>query len=201
MAVKLQHYLSVSRGPLLIGALLMVGVIAVVFGGERALSRTEFCVSCRSQTYPYEELRKSSRYGALGADPGCRDCHVPQGLGNFHLAVWTHVYDGTRAVLAEMKYDYSTIEKFDERRLIMAHYARMSLKNWDSVTCRECHKNTKPPGASAKAAHKKMETEGATCIDCHQNLVHKKVPEMDLNASRAQGVMVLREKKDTKEED
>ncbi len=126
---------------------------------------------------------------------------MPQGLGNFHLAVWTHVYDGTRAVLAEMKYDYSTIEKFDERRLIMAHYARMSLKNWDSVTCRECHKNTKPPGASAKAAHKKMETEGATCIDCHQNLVHKKVPEMDLNASRAQGVMVLREKKDTKEED
>ncbi len=53
MAVKLQHYLSVSRGPLLIGALLMVGVIAVVFGGERALSRTEFCVSCHSQTAPY----------------------------------------------------------------------------------------------------------------------------------------------------
>ena len=91
-------------------------------------------------------------------------CHVPQGLGNFHLALWTHMYDGTRAVLAEMKYDYSTIEKFNERRQIMAHYARMSLKNWDSVTCRDCHKNTKPPGASAKAAHKKMETEGAMVL-------------------------------------
>ena len=44
----------------------------------------------------------------------------------------------------------------------------MKLKGWDSSTCRACHKNTKPPGASAKAAHKKMETEGATCIDCHQ---------------------------------
>ena len=44
----------------------MVGAIAVVFGGEHALSRTEFCVSCHSQTYPYEELKKSSHYGALG---------------------------------------------------------------------------------------------------------------------------------------
>ena len=201
MAGKLPHYLNLSRGSLLIGALLMAGVMTVVLGGEHALSRTEVCVSCHSQSHPYEELKKSSHYGALGADPGCKDCHVPQGLGNFHLAVWTHVYDGTRAVLAEMKYDYSTIEKFDERRQIMAHYARMSLKNWDSVTCRECHKNTKPPGVSAKAAHKKMETEGATCIDCHQNLVHKNVPEMDLNASKAQGVMILRETKDSKEED
>jgi len=71
----------------------------------------------------------------------------------------------------------------------MAHYARMSLINWHSVTCRDCHKNTRPPGTSAKAAHAKMETEGATYINCHQNLVHKKVPEMDLNANKAQGVM------------
>ncbi len=116
MAGKLRQYLSVSGGALLLGAVLVVGAIALVFGGEHALSRTEFCVSCHSQTYPYEELKKSSHYGALGADPGCKDCHVPQGLGNFHLALWTHMYDGTRAVLAEMKYDYSTIEKFNERR-------------------------------------------------------------------------------------
>jgi nitrate/TMAO reductase-like tetraheme cytochrome c subunit len=191
MGGNLRPCLSVSGGNLLLGSFLTVGTIAVVFGGEYALSRTEFCVSCHSQTHPYEELKKSSHYGALGADPGCKDCHVPQGLENFHLALWTHIYDGTRAVLAEMKYDYSTIEKFNERRPIMAHYARMSPKQtWDSVTCRECHKNTKPPGASAKAAHQKMETEGATCIDCHQNLVHKKVPESDLNASFQQGVMV-----------
>ena len=202
MKGRLRQYLSVSGSALLLGAVLTVGAIAVVFGGEHALSRTEFCVSCHSQTYPYEELKKSSHYGALGADPGCKDRHVPQGLGNFHLALWTHTYDGIRAVLAEMKYDYSPIEKFNERRPIMAHYARMSLKNWDSVTCRECHKNTKPPGASAKAAHKKMETEGATCIDCHQNLVHKKVPESDLNASRVQGVMALKEvQKQTEDKD
>ena len=59
----------------------------MVFGGEAAISRTEFCVSCHSETYPYEELKKSSHWGALGADPGCKDCHVPQG---FPTSIWRY---------------------------------------------------------------------------------------------------------------
>jgi len=81
MAGKLRQYLSMSGGSLLIGALIMVGAIAVVFGGEHALSRTEFCVSCHSQTYPYEELKKSSHYGELGADPGLQGLPRSTGLG------------------------------------------------------------------------------------------------------------------------
>ena len=104
-----------SGGALLLGAVLMVGSIVVVFGGEAAISRTEFCVSCHSETYPYEELKKSSHWGALGSDPGCKDCHVPQGLSNFHLAVWTHVVDGVPFLIQEFTVDYSTIEKFNER--------------------------------------------------------------------------------------
>jgi len=50
----------VSIGALILGAAIGVGTIAVVFGGEAAISRTEFCVSCHSETYPYEELKKSS---------------------------------------------------------------------------------------------------------------------------------------------
>ena len=135
-------------------------MVAVVFGGEAAVSTTEFCTSCHSMTYPAEELKTSSHYGALGANPGCKDCHIPQGFKNFHLAVATHVVDGARELYLEFANDYSTLEKFNERRLIMAHDARMNLKKWDSNTCRECHKNPQPPGADAKAAHKKMETEG-----------------------------------------
>lgn len=192
MAGRLRRYLGEVGGTLLIGAGLAVVSIVAVFGGEAALSTTAFCLSCHSQSYPYEELKKSSHYGALGSDPGCKDCHIPQGLENFHLAVWTHLYDGSRELVLEFTHDYSTIEKFNERRLGMAHHSRMNLKGWDSVTCRDCHMNSRPPGKDAKAAHKKMETEGATCIDCHQNLVHKKVPESDLNASLAQGKMVLK---------
>ncbi|MBA4142012.1 MAG: NapC/NirT family cytochrome c, partial [Nitrosospira sp.] len=117
------------------------------------------------------------------------------------LAVATHIVDGAREVYMELTEDYSTLEKFNERRLIMAHDARMNLKKWDSVTCRECHRDPQPPGADAQAAHKKMETEGATCIDCHQNLVHTEAPETDLNESRKQGKLVLKEDEDDEDDD
>ena len=191
-----------AGGSLLIGAVLGVVMVAVVFGGEAAVSTDAFCTSCHSMTYPAAELKKSSHYGALGANPGCKDCHIPQGFENFHLALYTHAVDGARELYLEFAEDYSTLEKFNERRLIMAHDARMNLKKWDSVTCRECHRDPQPPGGDAKAAHKKMETEGATCIDCHQNLVHKAVAETDLNASRTQKKMVLKEvKADEDDED
>ncbi|MDO8436664.1 MAG: NapC/NirT family cytochrome c [Nitrosomonadaceae bacterium] len=190
-----------AGGTLLIGAVLGVVMVAVVFGGEAAVSTDKFCTSCHSMTYPAAELKKSSHYGALGANPGCKDCHIPQGFENFHLALYTHAVDGARELYLEFAEDYSTLEKFNERRLIMAHDARMNLKKWDSVTCRECHRDPQPPGGDAKAAHKKMETEGATCIDCHQNLVHKAVAETDLNASRTQKKLVLKEVKTDEDED
>ncbi len=181
-----------SIGTLLVGVLLGIALIVVVFGGEAALSTEEFCTSCHSMTYPQSELKKSTHYGALGINPTCKDCHIPQGVSNFHLAVATHAIDGARELWLEMVNDYSTLEKFNERRGEMAHDARMNLKKWDSITCRTCHKKPAPPGEFAQAQHKKMETEGATCIDCHQNLVHEEAPETDLNASLAQGKMVLK---------
>jgi nitrate/TMAO reductase-like tetraheme cytochrome c subunit len=143
-------------------------------------------------SYPAKELRKSDHYGPMGVDPDCKDCHIPQGLASFHLAIQTHVVDGARELYLELTEDYSDVKKFNKRRLEMAHYARMNLKRWDSVTCRRCHKDPRPAG-EAKQAHDKMRTEGATCIDCHQNLVHREVDETDLDKSLEQGQMVIRE--------
>ena len=170
----------------------IAALVIIVFGGEAALSTDAFCTSCHSMSYPAKELQKSDHFGPMGADPGCKDCHIPQGLENFHLAVQTHVVDGARELYLELTNDYSDIKKFNKRRLGMAHYARMNLKRWDSITCRRCHVNPRPAG-EAKQAHDKMRTEGATCIDCHQNLVHKEVDETDLDESLAQGKMVIRE--------
>lgn len=192
---KLLRYLRGNAVPVLVGAGLTAALLTVVVGGEHALSSTAFCTSCHSMTYPAEELAESTHYGALGANPECKDCHVPQGLGNFALAVSTHVVDGLRGMVGEAALDLSTADKFDEHRLEFAHNARMNLKAWDSVTCRSCHRDPRPPGKSARTAHEKIRTEGATCIDCHQNLVHKRVPETDLDRSRAEGRMVLRERK------
>ncbi len=192
MGGGLRRYLKQHGGALLLGAAGAVTLLAVLFGGEAALSTTPFCMSCHSMSYPAEELRKSSHYGALGANPECKDCHIPQGLANFHLAVASHVIDGARELILEFRNDYSDIKKFDARRPEMAHDARMNLKRWDSVTCRACHRDPQPPGADARAAHEKMRTHKATCIDCHQNLVHKEVAETDLDASLAQGRRVVK---------
>ncbi len=192
MSGRLRRYLRSRGGALALGAALALALVALIFGGEAALSTTPFCVSCHSMSYPAEELRKSSHYGALGVNPECRDCHVPQGLANFHLAVAAHVVDGARELALELTNDYSDIRKFDARRAEMAYAARMNMKRWDSVTCRGCHKDPQPPGADARAAHDKLRTQGATCIDCHQNLVHKEVPETDLDGSLAQGRRVDR---------
>lgn len=193
MAGRLRRYTGQHGGALLLGAAGALALLAALFGGEAAVSTTEFCVSCHSMSYPAEELKKSSHYGALGVNPGCKDCHIPQGLANFHLAIATHVVDGARELILEFKNDYSDIKKFDARRPEMAHDARMNLKRWDSVTCRACHKDPQPPGADARAAHEKMRTQRATCIDCHQNLVHKEVAETDLDASLAQGRRVVKQ--------
>lgn len=50
-----------------------------VSGGEHALFRTEFCVSYHPQTYPYEELKKSSHYGALGPIRAAKTVTSPRG--------------------------------------------------------------------------------------------------------------------------
>jgi nitrate/TMAO reductase-like tetraheme cytochrome c subunit len=189
---RLRRTLRSGWGAVLLGAGLGAAAIGIVIGGEAALSSNAFCLSCHSMSYAASELRESSHYGALGADPQCRHCHIPQGLANFGLAVQTHLVDGSRELYKELTGDYSDLAKFDARRLEMAHHARLNLKRWDSVTCRACHREPRPPGASARAEHQKMRTEGKTCIDCHQNLVHKAVAETDLDASLAQGKMVLR---------
>ncbi|MCC7136536.1 MAG: cytochrome C, partial [Nitrosomonas sp.] len=44
-------------------------------------------------------------------------------------------------------------------------------------------------------------TEGATCIDCHQNLVHEEAPMTDLNASLATGKMVLKPEDEEDDDD
>lgn len=174
----------------IIGAAVITLIVSFgSIGVERELSTTSFCTSCHSMTYPYEELKESTHYGALGMNPGCGDCHLPP---QFYLRVESHIVDGARELLAQFTHDYSTKEKFDERRAINAHMARMNLRKWDSASCRVCHKKPKPSTDEAEAAHKKMETEGATCIDCHQNLVHEEVPEEDIVKGMAEGKIVLK---------
>jgi len=173
------------------GALLALVLSFGVIGGEKYLSSDKFCLSCHSMSYNAKELRDSSHYGALGVNPDCQACHLPP---NFFLRIESHVVDGARALIGEFKHDLSTKENFDKYRAEYAHNARINIKKWDSASCRTCHKEPRPSSDEAALEHKKMKTEGKTCIDCHQNLVHEKVPVEDLDKGLAQGKIVLKEK-------
>jgi cytochrome c-type protein NapC len=188
-----------EQGKVIIGTAVVTLVITLgTIEGEKYFSTTEFCLFCHSMSYVNEELHESSHWGGIGINPNCEDCHLPP---QFIKRVESHVVDGIRAIIGELKHDYSTKEAFDERRAETAHHARIILKKWDSSPCRTCHKDVEPSSEEAEVEHKKMETEGATCIDCHQNLAHEEVPEEDLDRGLAEHRIVLKEVEEEEEED
>jgi len=77
-----------------------------------------------------------------------------------------------------------------------------SERKWNSSPCTYmCHRDPQPTSEDAEREHKKMKTEGATCIDCHQNLVHEEVPEEDLVQGKKEGRIVLKEVVEEEEEE
>jgi len=164
-------------------------LIVVMVQGDRHISSYEFCVSCHSMSYPDAETRKSGHYGRLGVNPTCKDCHLPP---TFFKRVLAHIVDGPKDFIGEFRYDLSTKEKFDEHRAEFAHTARMTLKRRNSSPCRHCHKDPWPASEYGQSKHKLLREGKATCIDCHQNLVHEGVPEEDLDKGMKEGKIVLR---------
>lgn len=167
-------------------------VIILAVETDKYLGSDSFCLSCHSMSYNAQELKESSHFGAMGVNPHCGDCHLPPELIK---RTESHIVDGTRALIGEFKNDLSTKENFDKHRAEFAHNARMSMKRWNDSPCRVCHKDVRPSSDDAARQHKRMESEGLTCIDCHQNLVHEEVPEEDLVRGMKEGKIVLKEKK------
>ena len=165
--------------------------ILIIIGvrGESHISSYNFCVSCHSMSYPDAETKKSSHYGRLGINPTCKDCHLSPA---FFDRVLAHLVDGPKDSLGEFRYDLNTKEKFDAHRAEFAHTARMTLKKRDSSPCRQCHKDPWPASEYGQSKHKLLREGKATCIDCHQNLVHQYVPEEDLDKGLIEGKIVLR---------
>ncbi|MBI5468760.1 MAG: NapC/NirT family cytochrome c, partial [Deltaproteobacteria bacterium] len=58
----------------------LLGVVYAATMADRALSLNAVCTFCHSMSYTAAELKRSPHYGTLGVDPGCADCHLPQGF-------------------------------------------------------------------------------------------------------------------------
>ena len=161
--------------------LLMTGGIAGAFfilfliEFDHATSGEEFCTSCHSMEIVADTYRQSSHYNPTsGVRASCGDCHVSEGVIS---ATIDHV-KGTKDLLAQV-----FGPDYDNPIVNMVHLpdAAFKAREWfrdnKSVTCQRCHVLDAIKGSRADtlAVHREQ-TADKSCIDCHINIVHRKVP-------------------------
>ena len=164
-------------------------LIALVVGGVGGLlfmtfllefdhyaSSNEFCTTCHSMTYADESYRQTVHYNsASGVRASCGDCHVSEGV---FAATWDHAI-GSKDLFKQLfgpDYDDPVINMLHLPEAAFA--ARKWFRARDSATCKRCHVQDAIQGKRADTAAIHLEeTEGKSCIDCHYNLVHRKVPD------------------------
>lgn len=161
---------------LVVGGLGGVLFMAFLIEFDRTTSTNEFCTSCHSMSYAEDSYRKTVHYdSASGVRATCGDCHVSEGL---LAATWDHAI-GIKDLLKQFlgpDYDDPVINSLHLPEAAFA--ARAWFRQRDSATCKRCHVQEAIQGGRAEtAAIHREETAGKTCIDCHYNLVHRKVPD------------------------
>jgi nitrate/TMAO reductase-like tetraheme cytochrome c subunit len=163
-----------------IGLLFAGGIAGAIFilfliEFDHVTSSEEFCTSCHSMEIVADPYRQSRHYNpSSGVRASCGDCHVSRGVIS---ATWDHVM-GTKDLLAQLfgaDYDNPVVN------LVHLPDAAFSAREWfrktGSDTCLRCHVMGAINGtrADTKKIHLE-ETEGKSCVDCHINIVHRKVP-------------------------
>ncbi len=161
---------------LVIGGL--AGVVFMVFLIEfdHFTSSNEFCTGCHSMTYAEESYRQSMHFNSSsGVRASCGDCHVSEGV---FAATLDHI-KGTKDLIKQLfgpDYDDPVVNMLHLPEA--AFHARRWFKDNDSATCMRCHELEAIQGKRANtAAIHEEETDGKSCVECHYNLVHRKVPD------------------------
>ncbi|SDW02660.1 NapC/NirT family cytochrome c [Thiocapsa roseopersicina] len=162
-------------------ALVVGGVGGVLFMTfllefDHYTSSNAFCTTCHSMTYADETYRQTVHYdSASGVRASCGDCHVSEGV---FAATWDHAV-GSKDLFKQLfgpDYDDPVINALHLPEAAFA--ARKWFQARDSATCMRCHTLEAIQGKRADtAAIHREETDGKSCIDCHYNLVHRKVPD------------------------
>jgi nitrate/TMAO reductase-like tetraheme cytochrome c subunit len=176
---RLRAPLFITRHVLI--ALVIGGVGGVLFMTfllefDHYTSSNAFCTTCHSMTYADESYRQTVHYNsASGVRASCGDCHVSEGV---FAATWDHAI-GSKDLFKQLfgpDYDDPVVNALHLPEAAFA--ARRWFQARDSATCKRCHTLEAIQGKRADtAAIHREETDGKSCIDCHYNLVHRKVPD------------------------
>ena len=126
-----------------------------------------------------------------GYGPTCGDCHVSAGVVRRDLG--SHQgWQGSLKQLFGANYDDPVVNALHlpEAAFATRHWFRQT----DSATCQRCHVLEAIQGKRADtAAIHREETQGKTCIDCHENLVHRHVPSQETFKRAAWNQMIEEE--------
>ncbi len=130
---------------------------------------------------PEEGEAETGEAGTVTPDTGkevaqCVDCHLPEGFlaatyMYTHIASATDLFGHFRDRASERAGDW--IPPSAAR----AYRMRDRLFEYDSVTCRTCHieAEIKPKRKRGERAHAKALENRETCVECHDNIVHRYV--------------------------
>ncbi|MCU7841965.1 MAG: NapC/NirT family cytochrome c [Candidatus Thiodiazotropha sp. (ex Troendleina suluensis)] len=161
---------------LVIGGVAGIGFMLFLIEFDHLTSSEAFCTTCHSMELAAEPYRQSVHYNPVsGIRASCGDCHVSEGV---FAATWDHFLGG-KDLFSQIfgpEYDDPVVNALHLPDAAFA--ARAWFKSRDSATCKRCHVLEAIQGkrANINAIHRE-ETAGKSCIDCHINLVHRKVPD------------------------
>ena len=180
-------------------------LIALIFGGVAGIvfilfliefdhftSSEAFCTGCHSMELAAEPYRESAHYKpASGVRASCGDCHVSEGV---IAATWDHVIGG-KDVFSQIfgpDYDDPVVTALHLPEATFA--ARDWFRNKESATCKRCHVKEAIFGNRPDTQRIHLEdAKDKSCIDCHINLVHRKVPHRKTFKRDAWNAMIEQE--------
>ena len=170
---------------------LVAGVVAalLVIGGAFAfepvtrnlVANNDLCTYCHLE-WEFDPTVRLSLSRPMKATPDgddlaqCVDCHVPEGISG-SLYAWLHFASITDFFGHFRDLETERAGTYLPPRAITAYRTRDRLYQYDSITCRGCHAEDeiKLSTAGGREAHKLAREEKMTCIECHINLVHRRV--------------------------
>ena len=177
---------------LIIGGLGGIIFILFLIEFDHFSSSEAFCTGCHSMELAAEPYRESSHYNpASGVRASCGDCHVSEGV---IAATWDHFIGGKDLFSQVFGPDY------DDPVVNALHLpeAAFAARDWfrkrDSATCKRCHVKEAIFGNRPDTQKIHLEdAKGKSCIECHINLVHRRVPDKKTFKREAWNAMIEQE--------
>lgn len=177
---------------LIVGSLGGMAFMIFLMEFDRFSSTNAFCTSCHSMTMAADEYRKSVHFNPVsGVRAECGDCHVSEGV---FAATWDHIKGGLDLWKQVFGADYDDPVVNALHLPEAAFKTRQWFRETGSATCQRCHVLEAIQGKRADtAAIHREETQGKSCIDCHENLVHRQVPSEETFKREAWNRMIEEE--------